>query len=136
MENGSFLGQGFAFPPRVDSATGRFLLCDGEEDIRQSIQIILRTRKKEYAMLPEFGCDLSEYVFGLPDETSMTLARQAIIDALTEWEPRIVDIGVSCDTSELFKGRVVFQISYRVRQTNNPNNLVFPYYLYEGVGME
>jgi hypothetical protein len=31
---------------------------------------------------------------------------------------------------------VILNIGYTVRATNNPNNLVFPYYLYEGVGTE
>lgn len=136
LDRGSFLGRGFSFPPRVDSATGRFVLCEGEDDIRQSVYIILMTRKREYAMLPDFGCDLHEYVFGFPDETSLALARGAVIDALTDWEPRIVDITVGIGTEDLSQGKVVFDIGYTVRATNNPNNLVFPYYLYEGVGME
>ena len=32
-----FLGRGFAFPPRIDSATGQFVMAESEEDIRQSI---------------------------------------------------------------------------------------------------
>ncbi len=134
QRDASFLGRGLSFPPRVDSATGRFVLCDSEEDIRQSITIILMTRKREYAMLPEFGCDLYEYVFDLPGAMGVSRARSAIIDALTLWEPRIIHIQVDIDMKDIARGKVVFLIRYVVRSTNNPNNLVFPYYLYEGVG--
>ena len=51
----AFLGKGFAFPPEVDPVTGHFRMAEGEEDIRQAIYIILMTRLKERAMLPEFG---------------------------------------------------------------------------------
>lgn len=134
--DGGFLGSGWSFPPRVDEATGRVVTCDGEEDIRQAVYIILNTKKNEYMMLPEFGCDLFRYVFDLPDETSAALIRGSIVQALTEWEPRIIDVKVNIDTDDIAQGRIVFTIGYTVRATNNPNNLVFPYYLFEGIGME
>lgn len=131
-----FLGRGLCFPPRVDPATGRFCMVEAEEDIRQSIYIILMTRKGERAMLPEFGSRIHEYVFELPDLTAENLIATEVVDALTRWEPRIVDIEVELDESEIREGRLIFQIRYTVRDTNNPNNLVFPYYLYEGIGRE
>jgi len=129
-----FLGRGFAFPPRVDAATGRFVMVDAEEDIRQSIYIILMTRKGERMMLPEFGSRIHDYVFDLPDQAAENLIITEVIDALTLWEPRIIDIEVELDSSDIANGKVIFNVSYTVRDTNNPNNLVFPYYLYEGVG--
>ena len=63
----AFLGKGFAFPPKVDPVTGKFRMAEGEEDIRQAIYIILMTRLKERAMLPDFGCNLQDYIFDLPD---------------------------------------------------------------------
>ncbi|MBC8546575.1 GPW/gp25 family protein [Clostridiaceae bacterium NSJ-31] len=132
----AFLGRGFSFPPRLDQTTGRFVMCSAEEDIRQSIYLIVMTRRRERAMLPDFGCDVHNYVFGLPDDASLSMVRSEIVDALTRWEPRIINVGVQVDMSGLSEGKVVFSISYTVRATNNPNNLVFPYYLYEGVGLE
>lgn len=135
MENTkAFLGCGFSFPPQIDKATGRFVMCSAEEDIRQSIYLILMTKKRERAMMPEFGCDIHNYVFGLPDEASLSMVQSEILDALTKWEPRIINIHVGVDARQINQGKIVFDISYTVRATNNPNNLVFPYYLYEGVG--
>lgn len=131
-----FLGRGFSFPPRVDAATGRFIMVDAEENIRQSIYLIIMTRKGERVMEPDFGCDIHNFVFDLPDESVANLVRTEIVDALTRWEPRIVDIQVFIDYTEIHLGKVVFNITYTVRDTNNPNNLVFPYYLYEGIGIE
>ena len=129
-----FLGRGWAFPPRVDGATGRVATSSEEENIRQSVRIILTTRCGERAMRPDFGCNLHNYVFELPDQTALTRIQAEVTEALTLWEPRIIDIGVNVDLDGLGRGEVLFHIHYTVRSTNNPNNLVFPYYLYEGVG--
>ena len=85
----AFLGRGFAFPPKVDPVTGKFRMTEGEEDIRQAIYIILMTRLKERAMLPDFGCNLQDSIFDLPDAAfEAGLIREAE-DALTRYEPRI-----------------------------------------------
>ena len=131
-----FLGQGWNFPPGANAATGRFLVSSEEENIRQSVRIILTTRCGERAMLPDFGCNLHDYVFELPDLAALSRMKAEVVDALTKWEPRIIDIGVDIDLDGLGEGRLLFDVSYTVRPTNNPNNLVFPYYLYEGVGDE
>ena len=135
-DTAAFLGKGFHFPPRVDPVTGRFVMCSDEEDIRQSIYIILMTRTNERAMLPDFGSNLHDHVFGLPDAASIALLRDEVLSALVQWEPRIIEIEVDVDTADIISGRVVLDIRYTVRATNNPGNLVFPYYLYEGVGIE
>ena len=85
-------------------------------------------------MLPEFGCNIHDFVFELPDASAAELIRTEIIDALIRWEPRVIDTDVDIDTSEISSGKIILTISYTVRSTNNPNNLVFPFYLYEGVG--
>ncbi len=131
-----FLGRGFSFPPRVDAATGRFVMVDAEEDIREAIYIILMTRKGERMMLPEFGSRIHDYVFDLPDQAAVNLISTEVVDALTRWEPRVINIGVEIDDSNIADGKLVFNVSYTVRDTNNPNNMVFPFYLYEGVGQE
>ncbi|MDO4261616.1 MAG: GPW/gp25 family protein [Eubacteriales bacterium] len=130
----AFLGRGFSFPPEVDPVTGQFKMAEGEEDIRQAIYIILMTRFKERAMLPDFGCNLQAYVFELPDPAFEAQLIREAEEALTRYEPRIRRVSVSVDKRELGKGTIYLNIDYYVRATNNPNNLVFPYYLEEGTG--
>ena len=130
----AFLGRGFAFPPRIDPATGQFVMTEDEEDIRQSIYIILMTRKKERAMLPDFGCNLQEYIFDIPDSAFESQIIREVEDALTKYEPRVRNVSVEMDRSNPAGGVVYLNINYTVRATNNPNNLVFPYYLEEGIG--
>jgi phage baseplate assembly protein W len=129
-----FLGRGFAFPPKVDPVTGRFLMAEGEEDIRQAIYIILMTKMNERAMMPDFGCRLQNYIFELPDASFINSICYEMEEALTNWEPRIHEVKASVDMQQLPDGVITLNIDYVVRATNNPNNLVFPYYLEEGIG--
>ncbi|MGC7532208.1 GPW/gp25 family protein, partial [Pandoraea pneumonica] len=61
----SFLGTGWAFPPRFgDSADiGRTQMVEAEADIRESLGIILSTVPGERIMQPTFGCGIKAYVF-------------------------------------------------------------------------
>lgn len=129
-----FLGKGFGFPPKIDSATGKFVMTEGEEDIRQAVYLILMTRTKERAMLPDFGCDLHNYIYELPDSAFESQICNEIEEALAQWEPRIRDTKVTLDASDRMNGVVYLNVEYVIRATNNPNNLVFPYYLEEGAG--
>jgi phage baseplate assembly protein W len=131
-----FLGRGFAFPPRVDAAQGRFVMCEGEEDIKEALYILLMTRKGERVMLPDYGCSLQDHVFDLPDAASTGQLKREIIQAIVDWEPRVVDVVVDIDITDIRNGKLVIDVGYKVRDTNNPGNLVFPYYLYEGVGLQ
>lgn len=129
-----FLGRGFAFPPVIDPITGKFVMAENEEDIRQSIYLILMTKTKERAMLPSFGCDLHRYIFELPDATFEHLICGEIEEALTNCEPRIREVHAEIESSDFIKGEILIHLQYVVRATNNPNNLVFPYYVEEGIG--
>lgn len=129
-----FLGTGFHFPIEVDEATGRMKEVSLEEDIAQSIRIIMMTRKGERVMRPEFGCDIHDYVFGTMDYTTLVQMEHAVREALMIWEPRITQVEVAIDSGQEEEGVLLIRIGYVVRSTNNPYNLVYPYYMNEGMG--
>lgn len=129
-----FLGTGFKFPVQVDPNTGRMKTSSHEEDIKEAIGIILNTRRGERVMNPDFGCGVHEFAFGTADFTTLSLVRREVIDALIMWEPRIESVEVTVDDSQGEVGQIIINISYIVRSTNNPYNLVFPYYINEGFG--
>ena len=128
----SFLGTGFKFPVQVDPLTGKVRTSSDEEDIRESIRIILGTQPGERPMSPHFGCSINSFIFGTTDYTSMTMMKHEIVNSLTMWEPRIRDIGVEIVRSPEDDGVLLIEISYVVRSTNNPFNLVYPFYITEG----
>lgn len=129
-----FLGIGFHFPIQVEEATGKMKTVSLEEDIMQAIPIILMTRKGERVMRPDFGCNIHDYSFGTMDYTTLVQMENAVRDALIRWEPRIKDIEVHIDDSQEQAGTLFIEINYLVRSTNNPFNLVYPYYVNEGMG--
>ncbi len=131
MNNSEFLGKGFAFPLSVDPVTGRMKMAEYEEDIRQAIYIILMTRKGERVMRPEFGCDIHNYTFSGSDYETLSGIEEAVRDALILWEPRITSIEVHAYVAE--GGKLNIEIGYVVRSTNNPYNLVYPFYINEGL---
>lgn len=131
-EDRNFLGKGLHFPPAVDPTTGRFIMTSQEDDIREAIHLILMTGIGERPMEPDFGCDIENYIFDLPDGQAKRSMEESILTALERWEPRIDNIGVSVQEGHTGDGVVYIQISYTVRSNNNPVNLVFPYYLETG----
>lgn len=128
-----FLGVGFKFPLQVDENTGRMRTVSYEEDIQEAIRIILSTKKGERIRNPEFGCGIYEYAFETIDFTTISAMKHEVEMALVMWEPRIEDIEVTID-DHASEGVVLIEISYVVRSTNNPFNMVFPYYINEGFG--
>lgn len=136
-----FLGVGWGFPVRVDSE-GALTVSSDEDNIKESIQIILGTAKGERQMRPDFGCGIHELVFARNTLATAGMAAYHVEQALIRWEPRIELIQVratpdretatgSSGTSE----RLVISIEYRVIATNSIFNLVYPFYLTEGVGV-
>ncbi len=126
----AFLGVGWAFPPQLE-VTGAPALVPYEEDIRQSIMIIMGTEPGERIMRPDFGAGLNRFVFEPANTTTMALVQTRVHDALVDWEPRIevLDVKVTTDANE--KNLLLVETSYRVRATNTLHNLVYPFYLQE-----
>lgn len=129
MEAKEFLGAGWSFPVKVNPSGGIQTSRD-EQKIIESILIILGTAKGERIMRPDFGCELHKLVFEPNNNVTASLAMHYVERALVMWEPRIqVDkIDVKNDTEN---SRLVLEIFYRIRATNSPQNLVYPFYLNE-----
>jgi phage baseplate assembly protein W len=127
-----FLGKGWAFPFLVEPDRGRIALSAYEDDVQESIRIILATSKGERMMRPDFGCGIHELVFGAINTALITRIQTDVTEALREFEPRIEVLQVAVDQQYVADGRVDVAIDYRVRTTNQSGNLVFPFYFKEG----
>jgi len=96
MDPGRVLGRGMKFPPRV-GPDGRVAWSEGESNVREAIQIILRTEPRERIRLPEFGGGLDAFLFEPNTVTTRELVRDRIVKALARWEPRIAVEAVSVE---------------------------------------
>ena len=111
-----FLGTGFHFPLEIDETTGRFRMSSEEENIRESIKLILMTGKGERVMRPEFGCGLKQYTYETMDYGTMVQMEREIRTALERWEPRIEDVEASVSPGEA-QNALMIRIAFRVRAT-------------------
>ena len=126
-----FLGTGWAHPVGTDYR-GDIELSSAEDNIRQSVRIIIGTAKGERVMRPDFGCEVHDYVFAAADPATLSMIEDAVEDALVQWEPRIDVERVEAAPDEENPNRVLVEIDYWVRETNSSANLVYPFYLNEG----
>jgi uncharacterized protein len=83
----SIFGHGLSFPPRV-GADGRLAWSSGEENVRESIRVILLTAPGERLMREQFGCGIRQFLFEPNTATTRQLLRERIVQALSRWEPR------------------------------------------------
>jgi Bacteriophage baseplate protein W len=122
-----FIGSGWAFPVRTD-AVGGIALVSREQEIEESMRLILGTAVGERPMRPEFGSRIHEYVFAPADATTAGLIAYDVERALLRWEPRIdvSDVIVAPDPDD--PSLLYITVEYTIPRTNDPRNLVFPFY--------
>lgn len=136
MKNHDFLGRGLGFPPTFDKRKKDFVTVAGEEDIQQSLHIILATELGERMLNPDFGSNLRPLVFESLDLSLRSLMRDTIHTALIFHEPRIQVHNVQIKEGEAWEGKVLIQVDYSVRSTNTRFNFVYPFYLEEGTDID
>ena len=128
----TFLGIGWKFPPTFDKKTGSVVLVSEEEDIRESLLILLSTKPGERVMLPDYGCDLTSSVFEPIDSTLINQIKRKIEFAVLYYEPRIILEDIEIEPGTENDGLLMIELIYTVRKTNKRSNMVYPYYIIEG----
>ncbi|PKN92452.1 MAG: phage tail protein [Chloroflexi bacterium HGW-Chloroflexi-6] len=118
MSKASIFGRGISFPPRV-GADGRLAWSEGEENIRESIRVILMTEQEERIMLPEFGGGLSRYLFEPNTVATRTLITDRIKKALGLWEPRIAIETIKVDEDPNDPQAAIVTIQYKLVATQS-----------------
>ena len=134
MNEDSFLGTGWAFPPAFDKASGSAEMVQGEEDIQQSLEILLSTSIGERVMQPSYGCNLRDYQFEPVSNTFTGFLIDMIERAILFYEPRIIVEEVSITEPadiEVFEGKLLISVDYVIAGTNTRYNYVYDFYLRE-----
>jgi uncharacterized protein len=124
----AFIGSGLAFPLRTDP-TGGIALVSGDREIVESIRLILATSPGERPMRPEFGCAIHDFVLAPADAATAGQIAYEVRIALERWEPRITLEDVGVDFGRADAGTLLITVRYRLRGSNDPRNLVFPFYV-------
>lgn len=131
----SFLGTGWSFPPRFNPLDRGVDMVSADEDIKQSLNIILSTAPGERLMRPSFGCGLKKMVFERINESTRTQIKDLVERAVLFFEPRITLLRVEVDAAEVHEGKVLISLEYVIRTTNMRSNMVYPFYFREGTNI-
>jgi phage baseplate assembly protein W len=117
MDLGKLFGRGIALPPGVGS-DGRVRWSEGEDNIRDAIQIILLTEPGERLMLPDFGAGLGRFLFEPNTVSTRRAIGEQISSALRRWEPRIILENVEVEEHPDALEAAVATIAYRLVSTD------------------
>ena len=132
----SFLGTGWAFPPSFDPDSGTVELVSDEEDIKQSLNILLSTSLGERVMQPKYGCNLNDYLFEPLNSSVIGYIKDLVEHAILYYEPRILADKIEVtpqDSFDIIEGRFTISIDYTIPETNSRFNFVYDYYSNEAL---
>jgi phage baseplate assembly protein W len=130
----AYLGTGWSFPPTFMPNSG-VTLVSAEEDICQSLQILLSTSLGERVLQPTYGCNLTELMFEPLSPTVTSNIKELVRVAILYHEPRIRlnQLDLTMPPEEL--GLVLITVDYTIRSTNSRFSFVYPFYLEEGANL-
>lgn len=93
--------------PIVKAARGFFQRTKGVDSIRSDLLALFLTNPGERVMLPSYGLALNKFIFEPNDPTVTEAVREAVIQAINRWEPRItvdqIEVNNSIDENSLSK---------------------------------
>ena len=121
-----FLGSGITFPFEYNSL-GKILTSSSEQNIQESIKIILSTKLGERMMRPDFGCRINELLFSLNTIDTHNLIIYYVTESLHKWEHRIIVKSVRVKKNSFTS--INIDINYQIKENNEIENLVYPFYL-------
>jgi phage baseplate assembly protein W len=123
-----FLGKGLRFPVSIN-LNGGVSSSQLEENVRQSLFVILGTAPGERVNRPRFGCRIHDLMFA--PNTPMTAARAEVYceEAIYKFEPRIERVACRARPNADEPNRLDIRIEYVIAGKNVERNLVFPFYL-------
>lgn len=127
----SFLGTGWAFPPafiKTAQSDSGVLMASEVSDIEQSLTILLGTRPGERLMRPDYGCALDDMLFEPVSVSLHTYIKDLIRKAVMYYEPRVELRSVAINAEGELEGRVLIELDFVVRSTNNRFNYVYDFY--------
>jgi phage baseplate assembly protein W len=123
-----FLGRGLRFPVSVN-LNGGVSSSQLEENVRQSIFIILGTAPGERINRPYFGCQIHVVMFAPNNDLTSARAEIYCEEAIYKFEPRIEKCVCRAMPNPDEPNRLDIRIEYVIAGKNDKRNLVFPFYL-------
>lgn len=128
----AFLGKGLAFPLGV-TPHGRLAVASGETKVEQSIWLLLATALGERVMRADVGCAAHDSLFGPANDALIVRLVGQVRRCLTDHEPRIAVLDVIAELPASERNLLLVRIDYQLRANNAISNLVYPFFIQEGI---
>ncbi len=128
MANDEILGRGWEFPPAFNISDQGPKMISGEEDVENSIYVILHTKLGERILRNEFGSNIYDLMFEPLTQNMKTYMASTLKQSLVNNEPRITVDNLTLVQDDPALGRVDIHIDYSIINSNNAQNLVLPFY--------
>ena len=126
-DSSAFLVTGWRFPPTFTRESLGAEMVAAERDIQESLEILFSTSLGERVMVPEYGCQLREFLFQALTRSLASQMKTSVMQAIVNWETRIHVFDVRVEIDPDVAGLATLTVSYAVRQTNTRSNFVFPF---------
>jgi phage baseplate assembly protein W len=110
------------------STQGGIAMVRREVELEQAMTLILSTYPGERPMRPEFGSRLRDFVFRPANAETAAELSQEVRNALLRWEARVDVEMVNVTPDGEDRSMLYIDIQYRLKDTNDRRNLVFPFY--------
>jgi uncharacterized protein len=122
------LGKGLRFPVSVN-LNGGVSSSQYEENVRQSLFIILGTAPGERINRPDFGCRIHDLMFAPNNDITAARAEVYCEEAIFKYEPRVEKVVCTAAANADQPNRLDIRIEYVIAGKNEKRNLVYPFYL-------
>jgi phage baseplate assembly protein W len=123
-----FLGRGLRFPVSLN-LNGGVSTSQLEENVRQSIFVILGTAPGERINRAQFGCQIHDLMFAPNNDLTAARAEVFCEEAIYKFEPRVEKVACRAAANPDEPNRLDVRIEYVIAGKNERRNLVFPFYL-------
>lgn len=131
----SFLGRGWAFPVTFNKVLGNVNMVIDALDIKQSLEIYLKTKRGERLLRLNYGTVLQDHAFDMAGADNLNYLCERLKNDLRVYEPRIIVHHVEADDTKVHDGLVHFKVDYEIQSTNVRDNIVYPFFILEGTNI-
>lgn len=110
----------YAFPFRIDPASGQAAQTSYESHVEQMIRQVLLTAPGERADLPEFGCGLRQLIFAPHSEALTATTQMQVQQALNQWlagQIQVKNVNVVPPGAGFDEAQLLIQIEYVLIET-------------------
>jgi phage baseplate assembly protein W len=123
-----FLGKGLRFPVSIN-LNGGVSSSQLEENVRQSLFVILGTAPGERVSRPRWGCRIHDLMFAPNNPVTAARAEVYCEEAIYKFEPRVEHVSCRAVANTDEPNRLDIRIEYVIAGKHDKRNLVYPFYL-------